>query len=76
MLGYCLSIYGILPSDFVKTDLNCLMRILALVGFSYCSIPSCLRGETPILSLFLLLMYRQNGLLLFSCRPLSIDRTM
>ena len=54
MSGYCWAVFGIIPSDVLKTDLNCFKRISALLEFSYCSVRSFFRVDTPILSLFLL----------------------
>ena len=53
----------------VKTDLNWFSSICAFPLLSLTSLPDSFRGATPILSVFLHLIYFQNGLLLFDSRP-------
>ena len=59
-------------SSGVKTDWNCLRRILALPKLSLTRFVPSFSGATPMLSCLLFLMYCQNGLLLFSWSPSSI----
>ena len=59
----------VVSDTHVNTDLNWSNSICAFPLLSLTSLPDCLRGATPILSVFLHLTYRQKGLLLLDSRP-------
>ena len=61
------SLYGLTPRhgallalSMVKTDENCISRMLALAWLSLWTVPFFMSGATPLFSFFLLLIKDQN----------------